>query len=481
MKLLWNFETGGPTDIARRWREKLRFVFVDEYQDINAAQDKIIQALSRDERWGETPVEPISTNADVSRGRSPHHANRFLVGDVKQSIYRFRLADPKIFRDYAKNWRGKDGQTIPLAENFRSRESLLSFVNSVFEPLMRREIGGVNYDDEAKLKFGSPETRPDFSAAKDPSPRAELLLRFKTGRGEEPSDGENGGDLADLEESEKEARLLALRLKELEKSGHKIWDDEEKVFRAAKWSDMAVLLRSPAGKAEVFAKAIRTRRRAAGGCARRFFRWHRNSGFVEPAGTARQSVAGRSGHRRAALAARRLFAGRTGGNPARREGCSFLDGAEPRWSSRGSVLRRRQSGSLNSDAKFPNFSNGFPRWRKLARQASLSQCLDEILAETHYGDWLRTQPRGAQRRANVEQFLNLAQKFDQFQRQGLFRFLKFIEAQREAGVEPEAASGSGRKRRPADEHPPEQGAGISGGRHRRSGEDCSTRRICATT
>ena len=77
--------------------------------------------------------------------------NRFLVGDVKQSIYRFRLADPKIFRDYAKDWRGENGQTIPLTENFRSRESLLGFVNSVFELLMREEVGGVKYDAEARL------------------------------------------------------------------------------------------------------------------------------------------------------------------------------------------------------------------------------------------------------------------------------------------------------------------------------------------
>ena len=94
-------------------------------------------------------------------------ANRFLVGDVKQSIYRFRLADPKIFRDYAKSWRGENGQTIPLAENFRSREALAEFRELPFQrSLMREEIGGVNYDDEAKLKFGSPETRADFSTGK---------------------------------------------------------------------------------------------------------------------------------------------------------------------------------------------------------------------------------------------------------------------------------------------------------------------------
>ena len=96
LKLLWDFAADKPTPTAQRWREKLRFVFVDEYQDINAAQDKIIQALSRE-------------GAD---------ANRFLVGDVKQSIYRFRLADPKIFRDYAKSWRGKNGTNHSARRKF---------------------------------------------------------------------------------------------------------------------------------------------------------------------------------------------------------------------------------------------------------------------------------------------------------------------------------------------------------------------------
>jgi ATP-dependent helicase/nuclease subunit A len=274
LQLLWNFGTalprgitstglsadaersiprGEPTAIARQWRRKIRFVFVDEYQDINAAQDRIIAALSRD-------------GAD---------ANRFLVGDVKQSIYRFRLADPQIFRNYANQWYGKSGQTIPLTENFRSREGVLQFVNSVFALLMREEVGGVAYDNVAKLQFGAPDERQAFSIQADPSPRAELILRLKDGSPSAVAPDDTAADtLAELEDAEKEARLVALRLRELEKSRHAVWDAAEKQFRRIKWSDMAVLLRAPAGKAErnsqdwvsrwwlngaVFSNAVRSR------------------------------------------------------------------------------------------------------------------------------------------------------------------------------------------------------------------------------
>jgi len=407
LKLLWNFEADKPTPTAQRWREKLRFVFVDEYQDINAAQDKIIRALSRDGT----------------------EANRFLVGDVKQSIYRFRLADPKIFRDYAKIWRGKNGRTIPLAENFRSRESLLNFVNSVFEPLMREEIGGVNYDNESKLKFGLPEQRADFSVAKDLSPRTELLLRLKKSPSE-ISDAENG-DLADLEESAKEARLIALHLKKLGKSGHKIFDNKQKILRDAEWRDMVVLLRSPSGKSEVFAKEF------------------------ERAGL--KLVVARGGFYDTSEVLDLLSLLQLLDNPLQDVpgiavlrsplvGCSLAELAEIRLATGGhfwfalNQARNAECGTRNElRRKIEGFLERFSRWRKLARQVSLSQCLEEVLAETHYADWLQSRPCGAQRRANVEQFLNLAQRFDQFQRQGLFRFLKFIEAQREAGAEPEVA------------------------------------------
>ena len=349
---------------------------------------------------------------------------------MKQSIYRFRLADPKIFRDYAHNWRGGNGETIPLAENFRSRESLLDFVNSLFTPLMREEIGGVNYDDEAKLKFGSPETRADFCAAKDSSPRAELLLRIKNSRNEN-SESENDGDLADLEESEKEARMLALRLLELKNSGHEIWDEEKKILRAVDWRDMAILLRAPSGKAEIFAKQF------------------------DRAGI--PLVVERGGFYDSSEILDLLSLLQLLDNPLQDVpliavlrsplvGCSLDELAEIRllgngkfWFALNQVQSPKSKVQSETRKKIGNFLERFSRWRKLARQSSLSQCLETILAETHYDDWIKSRPRGNQRHANIQRFLNLAEKFDQFQRQGLFRFLKFVEAQREIEAEPEVA------------------------------------------
>jgi ATP-dependent helicase/nuclease subunit A len=411
LKLLWNFAANQPTSVAGRWRQKIRFVFVDEYQDINAAQDKIIQALSRDGK----------------------DSNRFLVGDAKQSIYRFRLADPKIFRDYAQNWRGNNGQTISLAENFRSREELLNFVNTVFEPLMRDEIGGVRYDTEARLQFGAPDRRAKLSAARDASPRAELLLRFKKGRNDAEADNESGDDgLADLQETEKEARLLALRLKRLEAGKHEIWDTDEKRFRPAGWRDMAVLLRAPSGKAEIYAKEFQ--RAGVPLVVERGGFYDSNEimdllSLLQLLDNPLQDVP--------AIAVLR--------SPL--VGLSLDELAQIRLAASGhfwTALNRTQNagcGMRNETLqKIKGFLERFRRWRQLARQASLSQCLESMLAETHYAEWLLARPRGAQRRANVERFLGLAQKFDQFQRQGLFRFLKFIEAQREAEVEPDVAA-----------------------------------------
>jgi ATP-dependent helicase/nuclease subunit A len=412
LQLLWNFETWKPSAIAEFWRRKLRFVFVDEYQDINAAQDKIIAALSRE-------------------GAA---ANRFLVGDVKQSIYRFRLADPKIFRAYAQNWHDAEGQTIALSENFRSRESLLGFVNSVFHLVMRQAVGGVDYDDDSSLKFGAPSARAALARAQEPAPRTELLLRWKNRLDDQAAENE-GGTFAGLEESAREARLVAGHLRKCVAEKHRVWSEERKEFSDVQFSDMAVLLRSPRGQAELYAQEF------------------------ERAGVPLAIVRGGFYDNIEILDLRSLL--QLLDNPLQDVPClavlrsplvglSLAELAEIRltlkdgyfWTATVSSARSGTGIPAALRAKLENFLNRFWRWRKLARQVSLSQCLEQILAETYYPEWLKTRPRGEQRVANLDSFLQLAQKFDQFQRQGLFRFLKFIEAQQEVEAEPEFAAAS---------------------------------------
>src|ERR1043166_6888590 len=224
---------GQPTETARAWQRKFEHVFVDECQDMNAAQDAIIRAVSRGE------------------------GNRFLVGDVKQSIYRFRLADPHIFRRYEEEWRSaQGGQRIPLADNFRSRERILQFINPLFAALMCPNIGGVCYDADARLQFGNPTERAPLSANANTAPRVELHVLHKTKGDNDGSEAtenvneETNGDepsarVEDVLAIEKEARLVARRLRELRESGDEIWDEDERRMRRAEWRDMVVLLRSP--------------------------------------------------------------------------------------------------------------------------------------------------------------------------------------------------------------------------------------------
>jgi ATP-dependent helicase/nuclease subunit A len=419
LRLLWDSAAGQPTRVGREWRQKLRFVFVDEYQDINAAQDKIIEALSR----------------ESSRG------NRFLVGDVKQSIYRFRLADPHIFQRYAETWTGPAGTSIPLVDNFRSRESIIEFINSFFSLVMSAEIGGVPYDERARLRFGAPAERVALSLAASPERSVELHLRLRGGPTQPEFEEimESLPRIVELREADKEARLVALRLVELKGSRHRVWDERSKTFRPVEWSDMAILLRSPSRKSESYAKEF-SRLNVPLLVAR--------SGFydsleildllslLQVLDNPLQDIpllallhSPLAGLDIAELAAIRLAA----------RGPFWK--ALLSWKAAQPEQPAADPGAISPDLhrKVVEFLDRFATWRRLARRVSLSHCLETVLSETHYASWLLAQPRGQQRHANVQRLLALARQFDRFQRQGLFRFLKFVEAQQLADTQPEVA------------------------------------------
>ncbi len=421
LKCLLN-PAGEPTPTARAWQRRFEHVFVDEYQDINAAQDAIIRSVSREGR----------------------DANRFLVGDVKQSIYRFRLADPAIFRDYEERWReGQGGARIPLADNFRSRERILDFVNPLFAELMRPELGDIHYDEDARLRFGNPEGRHALSAAADPALRVALHVvhggevESSSSNGEE--DAEASREIVDLDNLELEARLVARQLEDLESAGHLIWDEEEGGFRRVEWKDMVVLLRSPGPRIEAFAKEFSRAGIPLAASRAGFFSAMEVCDLlnllrlldnplqdVPLAAVLRSPLFGFSADE---LACVRLGGGRDG------EFFGALNRFKQKRPTSSSTAVER-----SARARVESFRKSFEKWRRLLRHTSLSHCLETILAETQYEALLLAEDRGRERTANVQRLLELARNYDPFQRQGLFRFLKFVEEQEESGLDQDVAA-----------------------------------------
>ena len=425
---------------------------MDECQDINAAQDAIIRAVSRS-----ADREAVSTG------------NRFLVGDVKQSIYRFRLADPTIFREYEKQWRNsKDGQRIPLSDNFRSREGVLDFINSLFGEIMRPCVGGIAYDGDARLRFGAPHWREALQADASAPPRVELHVIYKAAR-DAVSDtiGNNEADESSVTEAngasekasaqtpvedlialEKEARLVAHLLRDLRARGHEIWDAGK--MRAVDWKDMVVLLRSPGKRVETFAKEFN--RAGVPLAAER-------AGFysaievkdllnllrlldnplqdIPLAAVLRSPLVGMSLEE---LALARIAGHAEGAAPffaiVRR--ASVRSAGHPS----GAELFEQQAGleaGTSGQTKLAKFFQQFEHWRQLIRQTSLSHCLETVLAGTHYEALLLAGERGRERVANVRRLLDLARQYDPYQRQGLHRFLRFVTEQEDAGLDEDAA------------------------------------------
>ncbi|MDR2356699.1 MAG: helicase-exonuclease AddAB subunit AddA [Oscillospiraceae bacterium] len=224
-KLLTDRRTGAPTDAALAARDRFREILVDEYQDVNAVQELIFRAVSRE---GE---------------------NIFMVGDARQSIYGFRLADPTIFlkkyRQYADDAPAPGGgRRVVLAENFRSRAGILDAVNYVFENIMSEELGGMDYTEREFLRAG----RAGGEDAAEPPVELDVL---DMGAAQAAEDAPPEG----MKTVEAEAEHVARRIGELMRAEPFI-PDGNGGLRAADCEDFVILLRSLRNKAVYYFRAL---------------------------------------------------------------------------------------------------------------------------------------------------------------------------------------------------------------------------------
>lgn len=402
LELLWDSTTGLPSLVADSWRRQFEWVLVDEYQDINGAQDRILRAVSR----------------------VGDQANRFLVGDMKQSIYRFRQSDPTIFRGYLEQWGEPDsqGQVVYLSENFRSHQGILSFVNDFFARIMRGGRSEIEYDENAALAFGGSGDRAHLAFQSDSNPPVEFLFGELESdpAGGESEDPESDSSMA-LQSFEREAWMIGQRLLRCLERGETVWDEGAKQWRPARWGDMVVLARAAHGRATHFAKIfndlgipilVKQDDFFASGEIRDL------RSVLEVLDNPLQDIpllallcSPMAGFTHEELATIRV-----GGRHGRfwEAITKFLTVSGP-----DSELPLRE--------RLRDFHSRLLSWREARRSESLADQLDSILAETRYLEWVAAQPRAQQRLANIREFLRVARDYDERGNGGLRGFLNHLE------------------------------------------------------
>ena len=421
-----------PSDTALEYREQFAEILIDEYQDSNLVQEFLLQSIS---------------------GEDDGRFNRFMVGDVKQSIYKFRLARPELFLEKFATYQKEDGNCVrvDLKQNFRSRHEVTDCVNDLFLQLMHRELGGVEYDADAALYPAAQFPEADGEAADAREKDVALGGEEKQGSAVpvstaceasiarspyEPElciaaiSGEKGEDPKELE-----AKMIAGKIREIV-GKLPVRDSESGQLRPARYQDIVILLRTTSGWDETFKKILeenaipvfvtsKTGYFAATEVQTvlNFLRVLNNPLQEIPLFGVLKSVL--FGFSDAQLATLRAL-DETGKRCL--YDCVKLAAGEGE-SVEGSV--GYGSGSNGADVslreKCCSFLSFLNRYREYAVYLPIHKLMEQFLEETGYLYTVSALPGGVQRRINVEMLLTRAESFEKTSYSGLFHFIRYME------------------------------------------------------
>ena len=465
LKILTVRENGQwkPSDVAMQYRDTFAEIMIDEYQDSNLVQEVVLNAISK---------EPLG------------QPNLFMVGDVKQSIYKFRLARPELFMEKYHTYTTEDSlyQKIELHQNFRSRASVLHSVNYLFYRMMQASLGGIDYTEDAAL-------HPALTFAEGEGcigGSTELLLLDLSQRATEDADiegadaetvsgagvKEQGGvsetrqlerDSASyaaasagidtssvqkdsLEEEERssrtwEARLVGERILQLVNSENPqmVWDKEQQCYRPASFRDIVILLRSLSGWAEEFVKTLMDMGIPAYAESRSGYfttievqtvlnLLHIIDNPIQDIPLVAVLHSPLVGLTSQELSRIRQFAPRDIGS-------GFY----------GALLFYREHGGDGEElfAKVQAFLEDLSRYRDMAGYLPLHSLLEQILEQTGYYAYVSLMPGGERRRANIDMLLQKALAYESTSYKGVFHFIRYIELLQKYAVDFGEASVTG--------------------------------------
>ncbi len=370
-----------PTAAAEEYAEMFEEIMIDEYQDSNLVQELILKSVS-------------------GRRRGEH--NLFMVGDVKQSIYRFRLARPELFMEKYRTYKNEADSTscrIDLHKNFRSREQVLGSVNYLFRQIMTEGLGGIEYDSDAALYPGAVfEKRPQGEAFLE----TEFLLL----------------DAQTQTKQETEARLIGRRIREIV-GNEEVLDKETGAYRPAKYGDIVILLRTVSGWAETFGEIL--------------------GDMGIPCFTGSQKGYFSAAEVRTVLAYLQILDNPVQDIPLASVLRSAIGGLtdEELAVIRSSFKERHfydcvQAYRVYGDnkelcGKLDRFFEVFDRLRTKCAHTPVHLLIWEMLEVTGYGAYAQALPAGSQRKANLDMLIEKAISYESTSYRGLYHFVRYIE------------------------------------------------------
>ncbi|WP_125703427.1 helicase-exonuclease AddAB subunit AddA [Lacticaseibacillus daqingensis] len=381
--------------VAANYQAAFDTVLVDEYQDINQLQEALLTAVSQS-----TP------------------GNRFMVGDVKQSIYGFRLADPQLFLAKYQAF-GADsaaGERIVLAENFRSSSNILAFTNLVFSQLMDTQVGQLDYDEDAQLKLGATDIPEEFA------PATEFLIHLT----DQPEDDAPAGDdetAAGLDKDQAEAQMVIRRIQAMVQDPDcQLYDRKAKAYRRVTYRDITLLSRSRSQNIVLQSEFARAGVPIVIADAQNYFKTtelmvmlsllrviDNPKQEIALVAVLRSPLVGLSADALALIRLADRFA-------------SFDDALVAFATQSGGTAFAQQTRQ-----QVQAFLTQLAEFRDFAREHELVDLIWHLYAETGYLDFVAGLPGGAQRQANLRALASRAAGYENGGFKGLFAFIRFIE------------------------------------------------------
>ncbi len=397
-----------PSPVAKSFHDQFSEVLIDEYQDTNLVQETLLRLLTDGQQAG----------------------HLFMVGDVKQSIYRFRHAEPSLFLTKYKNYgdQPEAGERIDLARNFRSRRQVLDATNYIFRQLLDEEVGEMNYEPEAELIYSN--SIYDDLTTEDAS--AELMIIDREAK-EDESEDEEGYE--DLEKAQIEARAYGERIRQWLGHGEEaplmVVDKATSMKRPVQYRDIVILMRSmtwaPTIVDELKKQGIPVYAELSTGYFEaievkimlNLLKVIDNPMQDIPlASVLKSPIVGLDEDELMQL---RL----------ENQKVSYYESI------------RSYYGDADTRRKVQEFLNLLSSFRERARQGALSDLIWDIFRETGYYDFVGGMPGGRQRQANLRALYDRAKSYESTSFRGLFRFLRFIERMEERGDDLGAAKALG--------------------------------------